>query len=105
MCVLSDISKCFEHVPWHGLSLAARAAGFPTCLLRLPRTVYASPRILMLGRAVAPPLYPSRGIGPGSAFATDELLLYLGPVIAAWSARHNTLRVSLHVDDVAMTAT
>ena len=105
LCVLSDIGKCFEHVPWEGLFHASRAAGYPSAILRVPTSVYAAPRVLMLGRAVCAPLYPSRGIGPGSALATDELSLYLGPVSLAWAQRHPALSVSLHVDDIATSAT
>ena len=105
LCVLSDIAKCFENVAWPALQAAAYADDYPSALPRLSVSMYAAPRVLMVGRATAAALRPTKGIGPGSAFATDELLLVLGPAVRAFQASFPSLGVSLHVDDVALSAT
>ena len=88
LVVLADVTKCFENVDWRGLELAALSARYLIGLLRLSLAVYASPRRLLVGRASSGPLFPTRGIGPDSAFATGELLLLLSPHPQGWVSQH-----------------
>jgi hypothetical protein len=99
--VLADVVTCFVNVEWRGLEVAAISAGYPSGL-HLSVVAYASPRRLLVGRVVALPLFPTRGIGPGSAFATDELLLFLSAHIQGWASLHPGVGISVHVDDPAV---
>ena len=65
--LVGDARTCFESVCWKALLLAGLSEGCPLSVLRLSATSYNNPRTVMLGRVVAQPLHPGRGIAAGSA--------------------------------------
>ena len=101
---LADVVKCFANVEWVALELSAVRTGYPSGVLRLSLAVYGAPRRALVGRAAAPLVYPTRGIGAGSAFATDELLCFVAPHLSSWAAMRAGIGISVHVDDVSLTS-
>ena len=73
--VLGAVRKCFESICWRRLLQAAERHQYPVSTMRYSLINYASPRAVMLGRLIALPLVPSRGIAAGSCFATFETSL------------------------------
>jgi hypothetical protein len=69
-----DVSKCFEHVPFHLLVSKAVHLGYPLVLLRLSLRTYRWPRRITDGVTFAEPAHTTtRGVIAGSAFAIAEL--------------------------------
>jgi len=99
-----DIQKCFEHVQRPKLIEVAMQLGFPAHILRLSLASYAWPRRLRGYQGlVTDPIYATRGIVAGSAFACYELIAYMYAATRAVLLTGPTL--SVHVDDISLAVT
>ena len=77
---------------------------YPTWALRLSLNAYGwNRRLEMCGGLAGPNLNVPTGICAGSAHATYELKLYLLDYLCDAASKFKRLRVSIHVDDFALT--
>ena len=95
-----DISKAFDRVPRHILVRRALDLGYPAAVLRLSMASYAWRRRLVDGSLVSKSMFPTSGVGPGSAFATFELAALLVSDLRQMERAHPYATLSLHVDDL-----
>ena len=58
----------------------------------------------MVGPMMHPGLHAHRGIAAGSTFAATELSVLMLPAIAEHKICHRFVTLSIHVDDISMTA-
>ena len=97
--VMWDISKAFDRVPREILAKRALSLGYPSSILKLSLQSYRWSRRLVDGTLMSKQLFPTRGIGPGSAFATFELAALMVVEMRELQINHPTACLSLHVDD------
>ena len=98
--MLWDISKAFDRVRRSDLLKKAVDLGFPLSILRLSILSYTWPRRLVYGSLVSREITPTRGIGPGSAFATYELATLVVESLRLLQTKHPQVSLGLHVDDL-----
>ena len=79
--ILSDLTRCFDAVPWGAVLAGAISLRFPLSLIRRAVVSYGWSRHVGADGLVGPPLYPSRGIDAGAAAAVFELDLALAPTL------------------------
>ena len=102
---LLDLVKAFERIPhWH-LVQAALRHGYPIVLLRLSLAAYRIRRAVGVAGVFSCTLIATRGITVGSGFATTELRLLLGTVVAVASRWWRLADLKLYVDDLTIAAT
>ena len=100
--VFWDMAKAFDRVPREQLLRIALARGYPPSILRLSLLSYEWARRIVNGPLVAAPISPTRGIGPGSPFATFELSVALVPMLELLDAQCPSVPATLHVDDLLL---
>jgi hypothetical protein len=97
---LHDINNACENIDRRRLWLAAEKRHYPKWLLRVSLRSYGS-REEYWGKATSPA--GAYGIGAGSAFAVQELKLYLKDVVDSVKVdKGYSLAVVVHVDDVCI---
>ena len=101
--ILSDITRCFDTVPWSAVIAGAVSMQFPLQLLRLALVSYGWPRTLGADGLLAAPLHPTRGIGAGSAAAVFEFGIAMGPTLTRAAMLHPLCVYGAHVDDLSVT--
>jgi hypothetical protein len=99
-----DLKKAFDNVSRTRLIQAAKMTGYPMPILRASIISYTWRRHLLVGPLAHKGLYADRGIAAGSAFAANELTALMLPSVAAHRTLHPRVTLSIHVDDIAMTA-
>ena len=100
-----DISKAFDRVPHEKLIDQATQLGYPLVLLRLSLLSYKFQRMFVTnGSSASDPVFPQRGIGPGSSFATLELAVLLIESLMLIQQQTPSCTLSVHVDDFALQA-
>ena len=74
---LWDVAKCFEHVWPTILAQQAHRCMYPTPLLRVSLAMYMWVRRLAWDNGmISRPIWPKKGVVPGSTFALYELIMY-----------------------------
>ena len=102
--VLQDMEAFYQSVDHEKLLLQAALHGFPLPLLRLALHLYRGPRHLLLGRGVAPPAWPTRGVLPGCAWAGTLVKVYYLTALDAFTLRHPRVELDVYVDDIQLAA-
>ena len=103
--LLWDVSKAFERAQRQKLIELATDLGYPTNQLRLSLHSYTWKRSLVDGALISDPIFPTIGIGAGSAFATYELVAYVIADLRSIQTNHPQAAISLHVDDLTLQIT
>ncbi len=101
--MLLDVKKAFEHVLRSQLIGMAKLTNYPMAQLISSLLAYEWARRINYDGLISDPIWPTRGIAAGSAFATFELWCLLRPAIHAMQDRHPEVTICLHVDDLCMT--
>ena len=100
-----NISKAFDRVSHEKLIDQATELGYPLVLLRLSLLSCKFQRIFVTnGSLASDPVFPQRGIGPGSSFATLELAVLLIESLMLIQQQTPSCTLSVHVDDFALQA-
>ena len=90
-----DFSKCYEHVDHHKLASLAESVGYPKVLLRASINSYRWSRTLLFDQnMVGDGVWPTRGIGAGSVFATFEITIYTIGAIRVLASMSPFARIS-----------
>jgi hypothetical protein len=101
--VAVDVCKAFENVRHELLLREAEALGYPWAPLLMALDMYSWARRLVFRGCVAGSLFPTRGIGAGSAFATRELFVVMSATLARLHAQYSTVYWNVQVDDISAT--
>jgi len=101
---LWDVSKAFDRALHHKLVEPADKQNYPLKIMRLSLLSYIFERRIVFDNLVGKALRPTRGIGPGSAFAVHELAIIMHPAVVAVGAWPNVV-LNIQVDDVSLNST
>ena len=102
--ILMDVSMAFDRVSHSKLINEAHRSKYPLGILRLSIDSYLFERALVAEGLCSPLVFPTRGLGPGSAFAVFELAMMVTEDIRQTMVLHPSVTISLHVDDVSIQA-
>ncbi len=108
-----DTSRFYEAVRPADVAAGAKMFGLPQCIFILNLHLYMGPRRIKIGSTCSAPVFPSRTVLPGCAWATvhvrmilirpvDKFIEKLKDRIDGWVVH---VALSLYVDDWALTAT
>jgi hypothetical protein len=97
---LWDVSKAFDRAFHPKLVELADKQNYPVKILRLGILSSCFGKRIVVDSLVGQALKPTRGIGPGSAFAVHELAIIMYPAVVAVRAWPNVV-LNIHVDDVS----
>jgi hypothetical protein len=99
---LWDVSKAFDSVDHGKLEAALRDLGYPVLILKISLLSYTWVRVLVVEQVCSTDIYPTGGVGPGSAYAIFELAGYMVDDLEAVLGKYGSeLALNVHVDDVA----
>ena len=102
---LLDLTKAFEAVPHVKLLQAAVDLEYPLALLKMSLEAYRLQRTVGICGKYSRLIHATRGITAGSAFATTELRVLLTRLVRrTLESWHCTLRITLYVDDLTLSA-
>ena len=98
--VLQDMESFFQMIDHQKLLQQAKELGFPIQMIRLALHLYSGPRHLTLGKGVATPVTPNRGIPPGCVWACTLVKVYYLRAFDAFVARHQQVLLDVFVEDI-----
>jgi hypothetical protein len=94
----------YQMVNHQKLARCAQATGFPLPMLRLAVHFYRRPKHLLLGKNVAAPVIPNRGMPPGCSWACTLVKVCYINDFDEFIVRHPQVDLDVYVDDLIQSA-